>query len=533
MEVNITELTQQSRDYLVQGNPKCLKILSRCNRIAKETNNYSLLGYVQYSLAYWDYHILQDVELFRKHITKAVKYLLRSDNKYLLGSAYIFVATDADFNGSFDLAYQYYMTALTLNSDQPNSELMAVIEGNIARVLFQLGDYAEARKYFRKSIKVLNKHKNNPMYSSNIVIAYVGDGFNSLSFGDLEAAEKSKLWLDNFIEKNKDELSSESQFIYRFLKSRLALHNDSSETERLLNEVIKSLGKLSMIHECMGYMMDFVDDLYDKGHPQYVELLISSIATQIQAQDITFSRRLYNTIKVNYYKHIDDRERLYEALLEQNELLLRQSKEQKGLHKTSIDLIRISAELQLEQENIQKENELLHVQARTDGLTKLPNRTALNNKLEEAFHKAIQQKSLLAVGILDLDKFKEFNDSFGHQAGDACLETTGKILSKLAQKDGIFCARYGGDEFAIIYEGYSNQQIENIAKDLQKQIESSQVVSNKKTINHNISASQGIFNTVPDDINKMWDYISRADVALYSLKKNRHKKIKVSLVTEF
>lgn len=62
------------------------------------------------------------------------------------------------------------------------------------------------------------------------------------------------------------------------------------------------------------------------------------------------------------------------------------------------------------------------------------------------------QKIPVAVEILDIDYFKQYNDNYGHQKGDLCICRVAKEIQKLAEKDGIFCARYGGDEFILIYE---------------------------------------------------------------------------------
>jgi diguanylate cyclase (GGDEF)-like protein len=90
--------------------------------------------------------------------------------------------------------------------------------------------------------------------------------------------------------------------------------------------------------------------------------------------------------------------------------------------------------------------------ARVDGLTSLPNRRAWDEELMKALHRARRTSQPCSVALLDLDHFKRYNDTHGHQAGDALLRETARALSaKLRAGDLI--ARYGGEEFALLLHG--------------------------------------------------------------------------------
>lgn len=74
-----------------------------------------------------------------------------------------------------------------------------------------------------------------------------------------------------------------------------------------------------------------------------------------------------------------------------------------------------------------------------------------------------------AVEILDIDYFKEYNDNYGHQAGDACIMAIADELRKMQSRD-TFCARYGGDEFIIIYEYKTEDEVFSMADSLRERI---------------------------------------------------------------
>ena len=142
----------------------------------------------------------------------------------------------------------------------------------------------------------------------------------------------------------------------------------------------------------------------------------------------------------------------------------------------------------------------------TDDLTGIPNRYSFDQSLSRAFERAFHSKNTLGVEIIDVDGFKEYNDNFGHQAGDECLEIIGEILKEFSEKEDIFCARYGGDEFVIIYEGKSDDEIKEIASQI------------GEAIRYPVTISQGVCNDIPVAKAKPWDFLSEADEALYSVK---------------
>ena len=125
---------------------------------------------------------------------------------------------------------------------------------------------------------------------------------------------------------------------------------------------------------------------------------------------------------------------------------------------------------------------------------------------------------MLTIEILDIDCYKEFNDNYGHQAGDDCLVRIAEAIRSMEQYSGVHTARYGGDEFVIIYEEYSLRDVERLAQRLQDAIYNLNIEHKYSNVSDRVSISQGLFHRVPTESNKVWDFLYCADMVLYGVK---------------
>ncbi len=156
----------------------------------------------------------------------------------------------------------------------------------------------------------------------------------------------------------------------------------------------------------------------------------------------------------------------------------------------------------------------LRHQATHDPLTGLPNRVMLLDQLEKAIERAREHVSTVALLLMDLDRFKEVNDSFGHQFGDTLLKQVAvRLQNQLRGTDAVF--RLGGDEFAIIVT--SPRDIESIAATAKRALDALEppFVVNGQVLE--VGASIGIA-VYPDHGSDVKTLLRRADVAMYAAK---------------
>ncbi|HIB4764681.1 TPA: GGDEF domain-containing protein [Klebsiella pneumoniae] len=163
------------------------------------------------------------------------------------------------------------------------------------------------------------------------------------------------------------------------------------------------------------------------------------------------------------------------------------------------------------QENMQLIQRLESI-ANQDALTGTANRRALNAYLAAIW----QQKTPLALMMIDVDYFKRYNDRYGHQAGDECLSSVAQVLKMAVRAEGDLVARYGGEEFVVVLPGVSLAHATAIAERIQQKIReaglphAASAVASEVTVSIGIVASDG---TVPIEM-----LIARADSALYQAK---------------
>lgn len=155
-----------------------------------------------------------------------------------------------------------------------------------------------------------------------------------------------------------------------------------------------------------------------------------------------------------------------------------------------------------------------------DVLTDLYNRRFLDQKLEEEAQRATRQNYPLFLIILDLDNFKELNDTLGHQAGDEVLQRLAGVLSNSIRRNVDIPFRYGGDEFAVMIPQAGTKQVKQIAERIRRNYLNEDI--GKTSLSSGISRFRRTSSGLREDIN---DFIHKADDSMYAAKKAGGNKV--------
>ena len=205
--------------------------------------------------------------------------------------------------------------------------------------------------------------------------------------------------------------------------------------------------------------------------------------------------------------------------------------EEKGLALDAADYISkpfSSAIVKLRVRNqIQIVNQLRAIECLSmmDQLTNISNRRSFDNRFDVEWKRANREKSPISICILDLDKFKAYNDTYGHKQGDVALYTAAQAIKQALKRPSDFVARWGGEEFVILLPDTGTNGALILAEMIRSNVEST-IIPCKDGSTTRITISIGV-NTqeIMPGRSTMDEFISKADKALYTAKKKGRNRV--------
>ncbi|WED21050.1 diguanylate cyclase [Vibrio sp. JC009] len=180
--------------------------------------------------------------------------------------------------------------------------------------------------------------------------------------------------------------------------------------------------------------------------------------------------------------------------------------------------IHLEEEVKLRTEKLREANLKLQRLSDADGLTHLYNRRYFDAQLDKDLRHHQRSELPLTLMMCDIDYFKNYNDSYGHIAGDKCIKQVARLLQKQCTRASDTVARYGGEEFAIILPATNSTDAGLIAAKICKQIFEVAIPHNSSQISDRVTISIGVAAIVPGIDTKPVDIIALADKALYTSK---------------
>jgi diguanylate cyclase (GGDEF)-like protein len=181
----------------------------------------------------------------------------------------------------------------------------------------------------------------------------------------------------------------------------------------------------------------------------------------------------------------------------------------------SIRLARMKRSLEDANEHLAGAIETLHTLSNTDALTATANRRHFDDTLTLEWRRAVRNATPVSLIMADIDYFKPYNDTHGHQAGDELLRRVAQTLQSRLHRAGDLVARYGGEEFAILLIGIDSQRAREVAERIRADVEAL----------GDITISAGVATIVPyRDISRD-DLVSAADAALYEAKRAGRNRV--------
>jgi diguanylate cyclase len=177
-------------------------------------------------------------------------------------------------------------------------------------------------------------------------------------------------------------------------------------------------------------------------------------------------------------------------------------------------------------EQLQQANAQLQRLSMTDGLTQVSNRASFDIAFADEFKRAVRHKTHLTLMLIDLDHFKRINDSWGHLAGDACLQAFARLLQPRVHRAGDMLARYGGEEFVVMLGETGPTDAMAMAESFRSAIEAMVVDFGGQSLR--MTASIGVASVVPSGQGTPQDLLASADKALYQAKQDGRNRTQLA-----
>lgn len=497
-----------------------LKYCRDIEQYAGKTDDPKLMGFAYYYSGE-TYYILNDAGGLFRCITKAISYLDQAKQWDMVARSYNIMAITSQSRGNALIAMDYYLTGLGYCRKYRLYAEENIINLNLGSLYLVNGQWSEAQKYFEKLAYYVRDEKTTENYYSLTSCVAVSLGRCFMQREQFDRAQQKIECLDQCMGRlEKPEqiavLCFKAEFYHR--AGRVTLRDEC-------------------IHKIHGMMdmdmavMDLFEDIYglcelllEIDNENVFWDIIDILEKLIKNANIVNLQRRIISLKISYYRRHDDEESYLALAGTYYELTEAMEREN---HYMVANMLAVRSSLEqanAKRREVEKANEQLLEKSETDPLTHLANRFRLNDYSEQTFEETLAAEEPFAVEILDIDYFKEYNDNYGHQAGDVCILAIAEELQKM-QGERIFCARYGGDEFIIIYKQMTEEEVFEEAGGLRERILARRIAHAYSKALPVVTISQGICWDIPGEENRSWDFLHAADEMLYRVKKRSRNNI--------
>lgn len=508
------------------ANPR--RSIELCEELLKRREleyDIGMKGYINFNMGYCTYE-LNEIRKASAYILEGLQQLIETEQWRLVARSQNILGIIVTSQGNLLLAMDYYLKGRAVCEEHGFVDILHLFNTNIGSVYMFLDDVEHAKPYFDDSERIFSDYPHITVFDKTTT--YINQTTCAVHGKKFEEAEYYLALAREHVIEQQDPLNL---ILIASLEAQLANGlRDEQRRDRVIAEI-------DQINCDTIALLDVFDDLY-----YYAQMLldiekydsfwnfINKLEPLVNKSESYHLQKRMIQLKLFYYEKVKDNA----AFLQESGLYYKLSekleRDQQLVLRDNLIVKFNLEEAQKKRYEMEKRNEELQRKSEIDALTGLNNRYSLNEYSEIALQRAIIRGSSLGYEILDIDYFKEYNDNYGHQAGDEILKKIAGVLQEIGENPGIFVARYGGDEFILIFENYALEEVERFVMDIKRRIHYLAIIHKftKDKEYRYVSVSQGAVCKQPGPNTKTWDYMAAADRLLYQSKNKGRNGYQVS-----
>ena len=478
-----------------------------------------------YEIAY-AYHYMGDACFSLGEVDEALKYLMMSEKVQkhngfdeLRMRTYNIIGVIYSNIGDALLSLDYYHAAMELARKYNDTELQGMIYNNVGVLLTNAGDNANATQYYEKAYEYFNcegDEDNEPACGMFRLYMNVAEG---MRIEKRYANEKA--YLDEVMKIiNTDTLVPMDKI--KLVHAYGMLYYETGEYEKAFDMCVKAVAlcenNMNDIDSFDDYR-DIVELLINMDKIGHIQGILECLSDMAEKSDIDKRRIQVCRFRIQIYEKTGEKEKYAEQLRIYYQLRKRINAERNDIIISAIDNRCRLEDERKENKRLNEDNLKLIRESEIDELTGIYNRLAFRRRYDRMYKYALRNAHTYCMGILDIDFFKVYNDSYGHIRGDKCIKQIAAIL--MHTSDGDFCvARYGGDEFVFMAYDVSEEKVRDFLQRLIENVRNAAIAFDAKpdgTDKVTISAG-AIIQLHAAEGTLITDLLKRADEVLYKVK---------------
>lgn len=510
---DIRELVRNIQEESKKNGKASFEEVSRLMETAIRQDSDMLIGIAYYYMAEADSSV-SDKENVKICLLGCINYLQgKGPYEYIARAYYLLGEIEKSQNNPI-MAMEYYESGLSVCEESKFEELKAVLFQGIGSCYYQLDEPESALVYYDKCLKLHGSPEGEAVQQTDYVRALIERAKCLLVLKRTDEINEDKKRMEDILSRIDDkQINTEADLFFTLFYKEIGDYGNALLHLEKAGAAIES----GYLAESQSHVREYLYVLTQmNAYAKLAEMLKKLKPYTDKSRNKDYKLHILNLQMRYTYVYMEEAElrrctdeffRLYEVCTkEKNKSLIK-----------NIEVRRQLRQIQEKQHELKLLNQKLLNSSLHDALTGLPNRGYLNEHAEKIFERSRTKGYSYGICLLDIDCFKQLNDRYGHIAGDKCLKEIGAVLQE-SRNSKVFSARYGGDEFTLIFCRMKKTDIEKLLAGIQKKVKELAIPNADSTASDIVTVSMGCFHSIPTKEDKMWDYFSRADAALYQAK---------------